>query len=536
MAKNASTFEELTRAARALDGKGYGAYKSLTGTYKEGDVQVIVDRVQADPYAAPSKVRIVVDRSALQVDTPNRTDRIAAADVLARRVSATTKNNRDISIGVIGQEVLERTNVEVFEDRVEFRLLVGLPAKGRRILGYKAADTLGEALQAAKNALKAPNNTFRNAIELLRDQEALREQLAARNLVAFIGDGANLPRRSGDSDLPLEGGTPFTSPEELQTTFDLPSGRTVTGMGIREGVTVIVGGGYHGKSTLLRAIERGVYPHIEGDGREWAITRADAVSVRAEDGRPVTSQDISAFISDLPSGADTTRFSTTNASGSTSQAANVVEAIQSGASTLLIDEDTSATNFMIRDDLMSSLIPHEPITPFSARVRPLYEQLGVSTVLVAGGSAAFLALADTVIAMDSYLPADVTTRAHELAEAPTQLPLTSTSFARDSRNLDTGGLVVEVRGRRKAPKARGSDTISVGRSDIDLSALSQLAGAAQVSAIAAALERFDEELFSLLDAHGPSALTTHPHPGHLTRPRRYEILAALNRFRNLRSN
>lgn len=71
-------------------------------------------------------------------------------------------------------------------------------------------------------------------------------------------------------------------------------------MGIPEGVTLIVGGGFHGKSTLLQALERGVYHHIAGDGREMVITRQDAVKVRAEDGRNIEKVNISAFINNLP--------------------------------------------------------------------------------------------------------------------------------------------------------------------------------------------------------------------------------------------
>lgn len=549
-----ATLHDLAQRARSLDGKGYGAYKQLAGEYSDGALRLVIDHVEADPYAAPSKVRVIAPREAFAIDatlTASPLDRTAAADVLARRFAAEAKGNRDISIGVLGQEVLPRTNVEVIEDRVEFRLLVSLPAKGRRILGRRAAEVLEDAVELASRALAVDETSVRDAVELLRDQEALRAELPDRGLVAFIGDGANLPRRSGDSDLPLEGGVAFQSPEHLRATFDLPSGRRVTGMGVPAGVTVIVGGGYHGKSTLLRALERGVYPHISGDGREWAITRADAVSVRAEDGRPVTAQDISAFITNLPTGADTAAFSTTNASGSTSQAANVVEAVQSGASTLLIDEDTSATNFIIRDELMGRLIEadREPITPLTARVRSLYAELGVSTVMVAGGSGAFLGLADTVIAMDAYVPADVTERAHAIAAeagaAPPQRALEDTSFACDTRTLNPSCLSVEVRGRRKAPKPRGADTISIGRSDIDLSALSQVAGAAQVAAIAEALEELARErrevslagavdkLCALVHVEGPAALSRRDHPGHLTAPRRFEVLAALNRFRDL---
>ncbi|WP_255456076.1 ABC-ATPase domain-containing protein [Corynebacterium sp. NML180780] len=571
-AQRRGTIDQLDRMCRDIDGADYGAYKKLAGEYEAGEFRLVVDKVQSDPFASPSKIRVIVPRDALDVGgefTATRGDRIAVADVLAREAAALLRSggapgrgggsgkSNTISIGALGQEVLERTNVLVGERDVEFRLLVGLPARGRRVLGKQAAQLLTQDVpRLAQRAAAVSRQALEDAVWLLRDQEALRAELPGRGLVAFVADGANLPRASGASDLPLSGGVPFRSPEPLRVTFDLPSGRTVTGMGVPEGLTVIVGGGYHGKSTLLRALERGVYPHTLGDGREFAITRADAVTVRAEDGRPVTSQDISAFIANLPNGADTAHFSTANASGSTSQAANVIEALQASASTLLIDEDTSATNFMIRDTVMAELIAadREPITPFSARVRGLYEELGVSTVLVAGGSGAYLGLADTVIALDAYVPSDVTERAHAVGRGhePAQLPVTPEMFAPDARTLSgptfvSGG---SGGGRRRGPKARGQDTISVGKSDIDMSFLPQLAGAPQTAAIAAALERLDEwcgrggapvavgveKLLGELEADGLAALVPgRAHPGHLTAPRRFEILAAVNRYRGLRT-
>ena len=460
-----------------------------------------------------------------------------------------------MGIGRPGQEVLERTSVAVLADRVEARIDVGLPASGRRARGHQAARLLTDLLPRVAEAALLHRNLDRRALRehvtLLRDQEHLRGLLPGRGLVAFVGDGAILPRRSGDSDLPLTGDAvvPFESPGNLRVAFDLPSGRRVTGMGVPEGVTVIVGGGYHGKSTLLRAIERGVYPHVGGDGREWVITRPDAVTIRAEDGRAVTGVDISPFITNLPSGTDTRCFSTTNASGSTSQAANLVEAIESGASTLLIDEDTSATNFMIRDERMRALIPaaQEPITPFVDRVRPLYGELGTSTILVAGGSGAFFEVADHVIAINHYVPVDVTERAHEIAAAPPSTE--ATEVFNGLRAGRSGGVSLPPSGTGKPAKARSRTRIQYGRDDIDLAAVPQLVDAAQTQAIAHALDRIGDllddragmseridELLHRIDEKGLDWLSPHRgHPGHLARPRRHEILAAVNRHRGLRA-
>ena len=58
------------------------------------------------------------------------------------------------------------------------------------------------------------------------------------------------------------------------------------------------------------------------------ITDDTAWKLRAEDGRKIKDVDISLFINHLPNGRNTRRFSTLDASGSTSQAANIIEAIE----------------------------------------------------------------------------------------------------------------------------------------------------------------------------------------------------------------
>ncbi|MHA7686714.1 ABC-ATPase domain-containing protein [Corynebacterium evansiae] len=562
MARN--TLSDLFSRTKSLDGAGYGAYKKLKGAYSEPGLTVSIDRVQADPYASPSKVRLILPMQAAGIPqylVDDATGRVAVADFLARRIQADPNRPRNVHIADIGQQVLERTHVLVTPDRVEARLLVGLPAKGRRILGRQAAHLLADDLpHIAEDCLRhdrfepADVRALEDHVALLRDQEALRAQLKPRKLVAFVGNGAILPRAAGDSDRPLAANqaTAFESPESLSQTFELPSGRTVTGMGIPEGLTVIVGGGYHGKSTLLRALERGVYPHISGDGREWVISRADVASVRAEDGRPITGDDISPFITNLPTGADTRHFTTTNASGSTSQAANVVEAHAAGASTLLIDEDTSATNFMIRDRLMQRLVPNdkEPITPFVQRVRSLYDATSVSTVLIAGGSGAYLRLADTVIAMDAYRPSEVTARAHDIArEGEATVNTEGMEEVGEFRHITAERVLARgTLSSRKPPKPRGLSTISVDRSDIDLSAVGQLVAPSQTAAIAAALEWLSKnadgqtplvDLVARLEQQitekGLAVLAPgRDHPGHLSRPRGAEILAAANRYRELK--
>ena len=568
----------LASTLHNLDGRSYGNLKQIRGRYTFGPVSVFIDRVQADPFASPSKVRVRVDRADAKFPldlTTDRADRIASSDYLLRAGNEVLAklDQRALILGHPGQEILERTNILIDDAGFEARLLVNLPARGRRILGHQAADILTRDLPEFAERLflfdrwsDAPagggGNTpapsakgLADHVQLHRDQLELRSHLGEAGLIGFVGNGAILPRKSGDSDLPMKSSDAvvFTSPPELEHTVELSSGRTVTGMGIPRGVTVIVGGGYHGKSTILRALERGVYPHIAGDGREWVISDPTATSIRAEDGRAVTGDDISAFINNLPSGSDTRFFSTTNASGSTSQAANLVEAIEAGAKTLLIDEDTSATNFMIRDDRMRALIPaeREPITPFVSRVRPLLTERGVSTLLVAGGSSAFFEVADHVIALDAYVPADVTARARELVGAEDgagpSAEASDAVFAAAPARVPTAG-ALRPSSKTKSAKAKGLDTVQFGRSFIDLAALSQLIDGQQTGAIAEALEYLAEifdgktsitealaEIDAMLDAQGIDGITGHrAHPGHLARPRTQEIAAALNRFRGLR--
>ena len=568
----------LASTLHNLDGRSYGNLKQIRGRYTFGPVTVFIDRVQADPFASPSKVRVRVDRADAKFPldlTTDRADRIAAADYLLRAGNEVLAklDQRALILGHPGQEILERTNILIDDAGFEARLLVNLPARGRRILGHQAADILTRDLPEFAERLflfdrwsGAPAGRGGNTpapsaqgladhVQLHRDQLELRSHLGEAGLIGFVGNGAILPRKSGDSDLPMKSSDAvvFTSPPELEHTVELSSGRTVTGLAIPRGVTVIVGGGYHGKSTILRALERGVYPHIAGDGREWVISDPTATSIRAEDGRAVTGDDISAFINNLPSGSDTRFFSTTNASGSTSQAANLVEAIEAGAKTLLIDEDTSATNFMIRDDRMRALIPaeREPITPFVSRVRPLLTERGVSTVLVAGGSSAFFEVADLVIALDAYVPADVTARARERVGvedgAEPSVEASDAVFAAAPARVPTAG-ALRPSSKTKSAKAKGLDTVQFGRSFIDLAALSQLIDGQQTGAIAEALEYLAEifdgktsitealaEIDAMLDAQGIDGITGHrAHPGHLARPRTQEIAAALNRFRGLR--
>jgi predicted ABC-class ATPase len=457
------------------------------------------------------------------------------------------------------QEVLRQTAVQVHADgTVEARFRVGLPARGRRILGRQAALLLTEDVpELVAGALLAEAHAADALLlhaEANEDAEHLRALLEERGLVGFVADGAVLPRRSGVDDRPLEGDgvVPFRSPDALRVEVELPNAGTVVGMGVPEGVTLIVGGGFHGKSTLLRALERGVYNHRPGDGRERVVSHPHTVKIRSEDGRSVAGVDISPFIDGLPLGQDTHAFTSPNASGSTSQAASIVEALEVGARVLLVDEDTSATNFMIRDRRMQALVPKEgePITPFVDRVRELHQALGVSTVLVLGGSGDYLDVADTVIAMDGYVPGDVTERARAVAaDHPTgRTPESGPPLHRpEPRTLRRNALDPRKGRRAIHVKVPDATTLLFGTDTIDLSAVEQLVSRSQIRAVGQALALMANELHiegrgipalmdwmeSLLEERGLDALDDRL-AGDLAAFRRHELAAALNRLRTLR--
>lgn len=588
------TAQDLRRAIRAIDRRGYPACKALKGAYRFDSFTLVIDHVQGDPFAAPSSLHVEVAHK--EAGFPHalraaRCQRIALADYLTRHFTAALdrasfKAKGSGKSGLLatthcGQEVLERSACDVGADAIVARFHAGFPAFGRSVnaegLELMLLDLLPRCVERALFYRSLNAERVAQAVHLAEDQEALRGMLREEGLVAFVADGAVLPRESGVSDKPLRGAVPFASPETLRRTFELPYAGAVSGMALPQGVTLIVGGGYHGKSTLLEALQAGVYDHVAGDGREFVVADATAVKLRAEDGRAVRDADISLFVSDLPNGADTTRFSTLDASGSTSQAAAVVEGLEAGTRLFLVDEDTSATNFMVRDALMQKVVAREkePITSFVERVRDLYEQAGVSTVLVAGSSGAFFAVADRVIQMDCYRALDITGRvrkvcAEHAAEAgdagaaaagsgalgavaparPFRMPhfdrvLPPLRSVADDRGSRRHGRAAGGKRERMKVKARGRDTVTLGRTDVDVRYLEQIADAEQTTALAYLARHVLEEAAggtrtiaeavrladALLDERGWQPFCGPYVPCGLARPRPQELAATLNRLR-----
>ncbi|WP_205091490.1 ABC-ATPase domain-containing protein [Thalassobacillus pellis] len=560
--------KRLQQQLRQIDGKSYKGYKQIQGSYSFSNFHLMIDYVQGDPFAAPSKIRIKVpyNKRAMKPEwLQDKNRRIYAEDVINRYIANVINHTNSnvkgsgksgmVSIDRPGQEVLERTAVDLNNDHTIICLTVGLPANGRRINGKQAEklffDVIPEILD--KSIFHIRDTEIENAVKLADQHSVIREEMKKNNWITFVADGSVLPRKSGISERPMEDAIPFESPEVNRVSIDLPHrDEPVTGMALKKGIVLIVGGGYHGKSTLLNAIERGVYPHIKGDGREYVLTDPSAVKVRAEDGRKVSTVNISPFIKNLPHGTDTTRFSTENASGSTSQAANVVEALEAGASTLLIDEDTSATNFMIRDERMQELVvkEKEPITPFIDKVKKMKEDLDVSTILVMGGSGDYFDAADQVIMMDQYLPYNVTEKAKDIAEKhPHQREVElEESFGQVPERRFMPNSLQTQRGKKSKVQAKSKTHIMMGKTDISLHYVEQLVDPSQTRMIADMLlvmEKKDmlKEEISLsqlldnieqqLDEQGLASFAPFKdqHPGELARPRRFEIAATLNRMR-----
>ena len=432
---------DLKRLLTSIDHKSYPAYKDVRGAYYFNTYILSIDHVQGDPFASPSKVSVQVRHAkagfpAELFDTPWK--KTALEDYLLRcfsreigRLSFKAKGSGKsglIATSRPGQEVLSRTACEIGRNEITARFEVGFPAFGRTINSGELIriffDFLPGCVENVFFYRRQNTAEIKKRITLADDQQFIRNELKRLDLVSFVADGSILPRETGVSDRPMKGSVAFHSPDSLRITLNLPGHGPISGMAIHRGITLIVGGGYHGKSTLLKALESGVYNHIPGDGREYVITDETAVKLRAEDGRSINHVDISLFIRDLPNKKDTTCFSTADASGSTSQAAAVIESIEAGTRAFLIDEDTSATNFMLRDDLMQRIVSRdkEPITPFIERARDLYKQAGISTVLVAGSSGAYFFIADTIIQMDAYRPFDITEMVKNACEQEVSKP------------------------------------------------------------------------------------------------------------------
>jgi predicted ABC-class ATPase len=564
----------LKSKIESIDGKDYGAYQSLKGEYNYSGFKLSIDQIPKDPYAPPHTgiYRVMVENKFFGrfggiLDT--KVSEIAFRDFLARSFyRASIKKNKGrrgtgnsgiITIARPGQAILERNSIIADKEIIEARFFVGLPAEGRKIDSQVCKVMLFEELPEIIRLALFPENLDMNDLEkhikTAEDAEYIRSMLESLGLVAFIADGSILPRRSGTSDEPLhrESAIPFGSPKSLLVEIDLPHSGKIKGMGVPKGITLIVGGGYHGKSTLLDAIAMGIYNHIPGDGREICISDFSTIKIRAYSGRYIEKVDISTFIDNLPFQKDTARFSTENASGSTSQAASIIEAIEAGANVLLMDEDTCATNFMIRDQKMQKLVKKddEPITTFIDKVEDLCTGRGISTVLVLGGIGDYFDVSNTVIQMKSYKPVDVTVKAHKISGSASDKRLYEGKEHRIdlSKRVPVKDCVNPYNDyKKKSIYSTEISRIHFGKNIIDLTDMEQLVELSQTKAISEAilyisdyidgktpLKEIIDCLMLQIEKNGLNILNNKP-SGYFAGFRGLELAFAVNRLRDFKIN
>ncbi|EKG0011722.1 ABC-ATPase domain-containing protein [Vibrio cholerae] len=542
--------DRLIATLKKLEKQNYRAYQQIKGQYDFGDFTLFIDHIQSDPYASASRLRATRAWSLTGLDWLKEKSpayQMAARDFIARAFAEFAKQDNSLSIAISGQTVLDSTSVLFNEHGIELRFRMSMPAEGRDILAKKALNILTfhlpKYIRRATLERELDKTALLHHCEIVEDQEAMRAQLDDLGLVAFVANGSVLPRLAGNCDLPMKEAVPFIAPKSLEVTLSTPNQGELVGMGIPQGITLIVGGGFHGKSTLLTALERSVYNHIPGDGRERMVTDVKAMKIRAEEGRCVHNLNLSNYINHLPMGKDTTDFSTQDASGSTSQSAWLQESIEAGVTTLLIDEDTSATNFMIRDERMQALVSkgEEPITPLVDRIGQLRDDLGISTLVVMGGSGDYLDVADTVIQMHDYQPVDVTEKAREvIAQHPTlrrnecETPLATFT----PRALNCATLQKLLLDGKFRVSAKGLDALRFGKEFTDISALEQLQSSSEVNAIGwlwfqlaqlpGWIDNPAKAMTKMLEGDWYQAMPNH---GDLAKPRILDAMAALNRMR-----
>ncbi|KAL7276789.1 hypothetical protein RUND412_000213 [Rhizina undulata] len=579
--------QELISILRQIDNRSYlGVYKCTYEDDKNFYYHLFVDHIQSDSYAPPSRFRVQVPTEIAGIPESYYESRIkttAFCDYVTRHLAKIVKARfLDQSVSGSGwsgpkggafdvngpnQQVLERTSCSIKRSAdgayLEIRFTVSLPAAGRTIMGRKAQEILVEQLPSlVKNVVSwglQNQSEIDNHIKTVRVQDSLRKSLPEKGLVAFIGNGSILPRQSGVSPLPMKGNpvrfqSPPTLEVEIETDVSGKDGKPikVKGMGIKRGITVITGGGFHGKTTLLEALELGIYNVAPGDGRELVVIEPNAFKIRAEDGRNIVNTDLTPyFVKTLPGGMATKTFTSEDASGSTSMAANIQEALEIGATALLIDEDTSATNFLMKDRMMMEFIKKDPIVPYVTKANALFEKHGVSTIIVVGGCGEYLAIADTIISMEEFTAHDRTSAARALLEKyQDHIPRESVYGAIPDRvpllpQLHRGK--ASARGTRSIllkpmPTQNGielSDTIELG-------ALEQFVETGQVQTCGEALRYLSMQnpkrsirdlvglLKELVDEKGLDALHSEKWlVGDLVRTRELELLGALNRVRGL---
>lgn len=303
--------------------------------------------------------------------------------------------------------IIRRNSIFLDEEKNElnYYIKVKLPLVNNKISAKSVLQYITKITLIIRNVIKNIDVYDYEEKKIIYDNQLLiRKCLTENDYVCFIANNSILPRFNGTDQKDVNA-IPFKSPESFQIEIPLLNGEYIYGMGIKKGITSIIGGAFSGKSTLLNAIENGIYNHIKGDGREYCITDDTAVKVSAEDGRYISNLNISSFFTKslVP---DIENFNTLVASGSISQAANIIEAINGNSRLILIEEDSSATNFLIKDEIMREIINADASIPFTDRIKDI-EKIGLSVILVTGATSKFLEYSNQIIKFEKYICYDV---------------------------------------------------------------------------------------------------------------------------------
>jgi hypothetical protein len=533
---------------------------TFDSTYWYNEISYSIERTHKLTPDKPS-IRIKVPLSKLRIE--NKSNKTIIADYCLRNFglyidelnselynrTRPDKENGAFYIHKPTSIVLERNSCYITNDNdtdyfVNIMIMVQLPLKNHKKSARMLCNSLPNAVQNFINNFNTQK--LDEAIELYQTQICIRDWLKDSNYCSFVANGSILPRAKG-SELPKDDSVPFISPE-----VDEINVLGIKGMGIKKGVTIITGGGYSGKSTLLSAISLGVYNHISGDGRELVITDDSAIQVSTEEGRSVNNVNISPFIKWIPDG-NAEHFSTSHASGSTSQAANIMEAINIGSKLLLIDEDKSAANFMIQDKIMKILIKKEPITPFTVRVNQIFKDVGVSTILVIGSSSEYLSVADNVILMNEYIALNATTEAKEMCKNNTVIDVIKDAnwYFKHHEVYSEGFTPYPNGGNTERLEVSDMGFILIGSEKIVIRMLHNIISFQQLNTIGYMLRNIElasrdqhevnllekvVQLYERIEKEGLESIfsTFFLSDRWLELPRKYELFAVINRMRNIR--
>lgn len=559
--------KEFYNSLQAIDGRRYSEYAGLIGDFDFARYVLKINHVDEENVPVLLVVRVPQIIAAFPphlFNSPVR--RTALEDMLTRKLAvaiddqanydASGISRRRLSVAAPGQKILPRTSMVVTEEYVEARIYVDLASNQGRVDGASANEIFFEDLPEVVNSsliyCNLNEHEVDNFVDVMEDADQIRQVLSTRGLIAFAGDGSLLAR-AGNTDLPDEGGSTLSVPEELTVEVEVPNKGSLRGLGVPGGLTVVLGDDYSGRKGFLKALAGGIYNHVPGDGREFVVTVPDAVYISGESSRSVQRVDISPFIQQTGDGTNTTRYTSVAADPCASQAAATLEALEVGARVLFYDESDSSPSFLSRDSRLHGLLPaaENRVLPLSSRVRELVDELGVSVVVAGCTSVSeFIPLADTVLRIDGYKVYDVTHQAKEvqvdgIPSAPNAAALAE--VADKSRWVVPTSLDPSSGKEEECIHADTIDQLTFGRSVIDLSSVIQLADRFQTQTIGhilyyAKLRYMDEgrpirEILDLVDrdlsSEGLECLCRELN-GNLARPRRYEIAAALNRLNSLR--